>query len=95
MFLSKVNLVFFASGSSEHSLFSHVFRLHLNPKKQHEVARLGLVASLAYHTTQCSVTADIGSGCGHLARLMSYGYGMRVVCVDKEENFVKGARYEW
>ncbi|XP_018026025.1 methyltransferase-like protein 25B isoform X2 [Hyalella azteca] len=75
-----------------HTLMSHVFRRHLKPKKQHEVARLGLVAAMAAASVNCDVTADIGSGCGHLARLMAYGYNMDVVCVDREDDFVVGAR---
>ena len=66
----------------------------MKPKKQHEVARLALVISLAKARTATDVTADIGSGCGHLARLLAYGYKNKVVCVDKEENFVKGARLD-
>ncbi|KAF2364002.1 Methyltransferase domain [Trinorchestia longiramus] len=79
-------------GSGHHTLLSHVFRRHLKPKKQHEVARHALVAAMAARATRCQVTADIGGGCGHLARLMAYGYNMEVVCVDREQEFVKGAR---
>ena len=80
-------------GDTPRAALAPIFRRHLKPKKQHEVARLALLAAMATDATNCDVTADIGSGCGHLARLMAYGYNLRVVCVDKEESFVQGARY--
>ena len=50
---------------------------------------------MAASTARTDVTADVGSGVGHLARLMAYGYQLKIVCVDKEDQFVAGARSVW
>ena len=59
-----------------------MFRKHVKPKKQHELVRMAAVsdvlsssAAAAADSSSCDRLIDIGSGVGHLARLLSYGRG--------------------
>eukprot|EP00095_Tigriopus_kingsejongensis_P000323 snap_masked-scaffold292_size219010-processed-gene-1.16 protein:Tk00323 transcript:snap_masked-scaffold292_size219010-processed-gene-1.16-mRNA-1 annotation:"nhl repeat-containing protein 2" len=71
----------------------HVFRKHIKPKKQHEIARMAQIADLmAQKCGQNRNIIDIGSGMGHLARLLSYGHGFQVACVDIETDFTTSAQ---
>jgi protein-L-isoaspartate O-methyltransferase len=44
-------------------------------------------------TESCQYIVDIGSGLGHLARLLAYGYGLKVCCLEAQENLSHEARY--
>lgn len=35
---------------------------------------------------------DFGSGAGHIARLLSYGYGLNVCCIEKEIPLIDKAK---
>lgn len=80
------------TAAGQHKLLQHVFRRHLKPKKQHEVARLSLVAGLVARTTCDGVMVDVGSGQGHLSRLLAYGHDVRVVCLEAQDEFIMGAK---
>ena len=57
-----------------------MFRKHVKPKKQHELVRMAAVSDvLSAAAADCERLIDIGSGVGHLARLLSYGRGRRVL----------------
>lgn len=86
-----MNCTFTAAG--QHKLLQHVFRRHLKPKKQHEVARLSLVAGYVARTTCDGVMVDVGSGQGHLSRLLAYGHDVRVVCLEAQDEFIRGAKW--
>ncbi|KAK8380411.1 hypothetical protein O3P69_016767 [Scylla paramamosain] len=80
------------SPAGQHKLLQHVFRRHLKPKKQHEVARLAIVAAQVARCVCDGVMVDVGSGQGHLSRLLAYGHDVRVVCLEAEDKFIDGAR---
>ncbi|XP_047468711.1 methyltransferase-like protein 25B [Penaeus chinensis] len=81
-----------SAAAGQNMLLQHVFRRHLKPKKQHEVARLSLVAGLVARSTCDGVMVDVGSGQGHLSRLLAYGHDVRVVCLEAEDEFIMGAK---
>ncbi|KAG7156602.1 RRNAD1-like 1 [Homarus americanus] len=78
--------------AGQHKLLQHVFRRHLKPKKQHEVARLALIAGQVAQAACDGVMIDVGSGQGHLSRLLAYGHDVRVVCLEAQDEFVNGAK---
>ncbi|KAK8380525.1 hypothetical protein O3P69_016841 [Scylla paramamosain] len=81
-----------SAAAGQHKLLQHVFRRHLKPKKQHEVARLAIVAAQVARCVCDGVMVDVGSGQGHLSRLLAYGHDVRVVCLEAEDKFIDGAR---
>ena len=52
-----------------------------------------MVASEVSQQSNCKVIVDVGSGQGHLSRLLAYGYGMEVFCLESEDKLIDGARY--
>ncbi|KAK8726966.1 hypothetical protein OTU49_017481, partial [Cherax quadricarinatus] len=58
---------------------------------QHEVARLALVAGQVAQSACDGVMIDVGSGQGHLSRLLAYGHHVRVVCLEAQDQFISGA----
>ncbi|XP_050715455.1 methyltransferase-like protein 25B [Eriocheir sinensis] len=81
-----------SAAAGQHKLLQHVFRRHLKPKKQHEVARLAIVAGQVARAACSGVMVDVGSGQGHLSRLLAYGHNVRVVSLEAEDKFIEGAR---
>jgi len=53
-----------------------------------------VIASLA-RMESCQYVVDVGSGLGHLARLLAYGYGLKVCCLEAQENLSCQARYSY
>ncbi len=86
----------FSSSPSDPHLRSlgHIFRKHLKPKKQHEVARMGQVVEVAARMASSSSSSsggrgtnrvvDVGAGAGHLSRLLAHRKGFRVACIDDQ-----------
>ncbi|TRY61730.1 hypothetical protein TCAL_04398 [Tigriopus californicus] len=70
----------------------HVFRKHIKPKKQHEISRMAQVSDIVSRKCHDEKNViDIGSGMGHLARLLSYTHKFNVSCVDIETDFTASA----
>uniref|UniRef100_G3MM70 Methyltransferase domain-containing protein n=1 Tax=Amblyomma maculatum TaxID=34609 RepID=G3MM70_AMBMU len=61
---------------------SHAFRKHVKLKKQHEITRLAMVVELLAQKCGCQHVLDVGSGQGHLARLLALDKQLRVATVD-------------
>ena len=51
------------------------------------------LSSFLYQSSVSKIIVDIGSGQGHLARLIGYGFGIPTICLDAEEDFINEARY--
>lgn len=53
-------------------------------KKRHEIERMGKLTEKIARELKVEYVVDFGSGLGHLARLLSYGYGLNVCCIEKQ-----------
>ncbi|XP_041369668.1 protein RRNAD1-like [Gigantopelta aegis] len=60
----------------------HIFRKHVKPKKQHEIQRLSKVISLLCDHCNSSQVIDVGAGLGHLSRLLTFAYNVKVTTVE-------------
>ena len=69
----------------------NVFRRHIKPKKKHEIIRMADVASMLALKASPSKIVDIGAGLGHMSRLLSFGHGFEVTCMEAEGQFGKTA----
>lgn len=54
-------------------------------KKRHEIKKIAPICYEAAVRTDCFNIVDIGSGLGHLSRMLSYGYGFKV-CTFEENS---------
>ena len=64
-----------------------VFKKHVKPKKQHEIFRLSKACAMIARATDCQCVVDAGAGIGHLSRHLTYCHGLRVVCLESQEQF--------
>jgi hypothetical protein len=62
-----------------------LFWKNVKAKKRHEIS---IMSKICYETavkTDCFYIVDIGSGLGHLSRLLNYGYGFKVCTIEAQE----------
>ena len=76
----------------QHKNLQHVFRKHVKPKKQHEIARLGSLVKSVSESRNITQIVDVGSGVGHLSRLLAYAHNLKTVSIDAKQNFVESAQ---
>ncbi|KAK9889473.1 hypothetical protein WA026_004748 [Henosepilachna vigintioctopunctata] len=61
-------------------------------KKRHEIP---IMAKLCYEMAvkcNCFYIVDVGSGLGHLSRMLSYGYNLEICTIEADNELVKQAR---
>ncbi|CAN7942066.1 unnamed protein product, partial [Ixodes hexagonus] len=71
---------------------THAFRKHVKSKKQHEITRLALVVELLARKCGCRHVMDVGSGQGHLARLLALDRNFGVATVDLVGSHLSSAK---
>ncbi|XP_043662179.1 protein RRNAD1 isoform X2 [Drosophila teissieri] len=68
----------------DHPKLKHVFLKRVKPKKHHEIIRMAEICALSQKNTPVDFIVDFGAGVGHLARVLGYGYGLRVCCYEMQ-----------
>ena len=76
----------------QHKNLNHIFRKHVKPKKQHEISRLASLVKFMSNSADFEQVVDVGSGVGHLSRLLSYAYKLKALSIDAKESHVASAR---
>ncbi|XP_057303725.1 methyltransferase-like protein 25B isoform X1 [Hydractinia symbiolongicarpus] len=61
---------------------SMMFKKHIKLKKRHELSVLPQVINTVCKETKTTNVVDVGSGLGHLSRMLAYKYGLNVVAVE-------------
>ncbi|KAK3925106.1 Protein RRNAD1 [Frankliniella fusca] len=69
-----------------------LFVKHVKPKKRHETVIMAKLCAEAAVKSKVTYVVDVGGGKGHLSRLLTYGYGLRVCCVDAQGSLISSAR---
>ncbi|XP_026283839.1 methyltransferase-like protein 25B [Frankliniella occidentalis] len=69
-----------------------LFVKHVKPKKRHETIIMAKLCADAAIKSKVSYIVDVGGGKGHLSRLLAYGFGLRVCCVDSQGSLISSAR---
>ncbi|XP_031634471.1 protein RRNAD1 [Contarinia nasturtii] len=57
---------------------------NIKAKKRHEIERMSQLTVNIARELNVNYVVDFGSGLGHLARVLAYGHGLRVCCLEKE-----------
>ncbi|CAH1796688.1 unnamed protein product [Owenia fusiformis] len=70
----------------------HSFRRHVKPKKQHEIHRLSKLIHNICKSVDCDNVVDVGAGQGHLSRLLTFGYGLKVTTVESASSHAPKAQ---
>ncbi|CAN8029720.1 unnamed protein product [Ixodes persulcatus] len=72
---------------------THAFRKHVKSKKQHEITRLAVVSLCLFaRSCGCRHVMDVGSGQGHLARLLALDRNLGVATVDLVGSHLSSAK---
>lgn len=77
---------------SNNQNMTHAFRKHVKSKKQYEITRLAMVVELLARKCGCRHVMDVGSGQGHLARLLALGRNLGVATVDLVGSHLSSAK---
>ncbi|XP_053951634.1 methyltransferase-like protein 25B isoform X1 [Anastrepha ludens] len=65
-----------------HPKLKHVFNKCVKPKKRHEIDVMGPICEYSQQRSPVDYVVDFGAGLGHLARVLGYGYGKQVCCLE-------------
>lgn len=69
-----------------------LMRKKIKAKKQHEIERMSQLTAEIANKLNVKYIVDFGSGLGHLARFLAYGYGLNVCCLEKENTLTDQAK---
>ncbi|XP_067633009.1 methyltransferase-like protein 25B [Eurosta solidaginis] len=67
-----------------HSKLKHVFNKCVKPKKRHEIELMGSMCEQSCQQSPVDYVVDFGAGLGHLARVLGYGHGIQVCCLEMQ-----------
>ncbi|XP_022917748.2 methyltransferase-like protein 25B [Onthophagus taurus] len=69
-----------------------LFWKNVKMKKQHELSEFAEYTYQMALKSNCNIVVDVGAGLGHLCRLLCYGYNLRVVGIEAQDELVLQAR---
>ncbi|KAF8790001.1 Protein RRNAD1 like protein [Argiope bruennichi] len=81
----------FESKSGQHKKIPEFCRRHVKPKKQHEIFRMAQVTDSVMKYFDLKHAIDIGSGQGHLSRLLALCYNLKLATLEANQLHVSGA----
>lgn len=69
-----------------------LMKKNIKEKKRHEIQRMSELTADVAKKFNVKYIVDFGSGVGHLARLLAYGYKLNVCCLEKEQSLIEQAK---
>ncbi|XP_031335450.1 protein RRNAD1 isoform X2 [Photinus pyralis] len=90
--LKPIHGLLFNDNVMRNEHFKNCFWKRIKLKKRHEIE---LIAKMCYklaNETQCHYIVDVGSGLGHLSRILCYMYGLRVCALEAQKCLCTEAR---
>ncbi|KAJ8924545.1 hypothetical protein NQ315_000693 [Exocentrus adspersus] len=76
--ISRDSIVVDSHDAHPDQSFLKYFWKNVKLKKRHEIEKMAQICYDAASKTNCFHIVDIGSGLGHLSRMLAYGYGFKV-----------------
>lgn len=68
----------------KHLKLKNLFLKHVKPKKRYEIFRMAEMTAEIAEEMSVSYVVDVGSGLGHLSRIMAYGFNLNVCCLETQ-----------
>lgn len=65
----------------------NLFWKNVKVKKRHEIMEMAKLCHKTATECNCFYIVDVGSGLGHLSRILGYGYKFNVLSIEASENF--------
>lgn len=75
----------------DNTMLGYLFR-QVKEKKRHEILRMAKMCANSAERCGVNFVIDFGAGLGHLSRILSYCYGMRVCCLEQQVQLSDKAR---
>ncbi|CAK9830868.1 Methyltransferase-like protein 25B [Anthophora retusa] len=72
--------------------FNILFSKHIKKKKRYEIEEIAQVCAECACEANCKCIVDIGSGMGHLARILAFQHGLYVTCIEQDYVLLQQAR---
>lgn len=69
-----------------------LMKKNIKEKKRHEIERMSKLTADVAKKLHVKYIVDFGSGVGHLARLLVYGYKLNVCCLEKDKALIEQAK---
>ncbi|XP_030373449.1 protein RRNAD1 [Scaptodrosophila lebanonensis] len=76
----------------QHHKLKHMFIKCVKPKKQHEIKKMASICARSCQRLPVDFVVDFGAGLGHLARVLGYGYGIKVCCFEMQTELNEQAK---
>ncbi|KAK6643535.1 hypothetical protein RUM43_005045 [Polyplax serrata] len=80
------------SDSTSHPKLWNLFLKHVKPKKCYEIFKVAETVAEIAKRLNISYIVDIGSGLGHLSRVLAYGYDLNVCSIETQIKLTTQAR---
>lgn len=64
----------------------NLFWKNVKMKKRHEIMEMAKLCHNTAEKSKCFYIVDVGSGLGHLSRILAYGYKFNVLSIEANEN---------
>ncbi|KAG8193061.1 hypothetical protein JTE90_028173 [Oedothorax gibbosus] len=81
----------FEEKSGQHKNIPEFCRRHVKPKKQHEIFRMAQLSDIVFKHFGLKFAIDMGSGQGHLSRLLALCYNVKMATIEANQGHVSGA----
>lgn len=80
---------------TKHPKLKQIFTKNVKPKKRHEVEKMSRTCSQIAEQLGIEYIVDFGAGLGHLARVLGYGYGLKVCCLEQNAELTQQAGFDY
>jgi len=80
--LDRTQITFDEESSNLMTQFPKLFTKHIKPKKRHELSILPNIINKVCKQSNSNNVVDIGSGLGHLSRMLAFQYKLNVTAIE-------------
>lgn len=80
---------------TNHPKLKQIFTKHVKPKKRHEVEKMSRTCGKISEELGIEYIVDFGAGLGHLSRVLAYGYGLNVCCLEQNTELTQQAGLDY
>lgn len=80
---------------TNHPKLKQIFTKNVKPKKRHEVEKMSRICGKVAKELGIEYIVDFGAGLGHLSRVLTYDYGLKVCCLEQNSELTQKAGFDF
>lgn len=80
-------------GKIQQKLQTILTKKNIKEKKRHEIEKLSQLTAQIADSSDVKYIVDFGAGLGHLARSLSFNFGLKVCCLEQDTSLTEQAKY--